>query len=290
MGRQQINQVRTKGKRIMNISDYLKEMEEAGAEFDSQSGAGIVGKIKIEFGFHMYVENHEFWEFWNVFGKPDEAQLAYSNTCKAITDIEGDVKGVRRGIKVTVYADVLSRDEPYSTDLSAFTPSWQEGAYQMITDSILENNMPLNDIFYGQVLYKANPYHVSLGEEGKTAEDQNGNSAYPTVRVPVRMFKSKLQATNFVTENDFYQDSQDEISTETQSNANEILADWEKSKMGECPYPDVPDYVKSFPTKPSKMTPIENAAYEILVKSWLIEIWDIPLSDLEKLLAEVVPI
>lgn len=181
------------------MNDILREMHEAGQEFDGgQKGSGIVGRIKIEFGFHTYIENNDFWAFWRPYKTPPDKDEAYASACDAVTNAGGDLKQLRPGIKITVYADVLSRNEPYAMDLMEFTPAWQEGAYKMIYNSMLENELPFNDIFYGQVVYKANPYHVAKGEAGKTSEDQNGNPAYPTVRVPVQKFANQKEAQDFV--------------------------------------------------------------------------------------------
>jgi len=260
----------------------VKQIDEKMAEYDNVPSMGIVGEIKIEFGFHCYIEGNDFWKFYRGFNKPEDTQAAFLSAKDAVENAGGDARQLRPGVCVKIYADVLSRDTPYAADLREFTPRWQEGAYSMILDAI--GSLPIGEKFYGQVQYKANPYHVAKGEAGKTSEDREGNPAYPTIRVPVQKF-TKQEAIDFVAANS-NTSNVSTISDAAQSNAQEILDNWAIAQQGNCPFPDTPEYTKSFPLMPEKMTPPERKGYENQVVQWLAKVWEVTASDIDQLIAQ----
>lgn len=177
-------------------NEFLKQMDKAGEKYSGSGGQGIVGRILIEFGFHRWVSGHEFWNFWKPVAKLEEMDTIADEVNARLLKA-GNTEGPSFGIKVTVKKDVLSRDEPYKADLLEFTPKWQDG-YQLLLGSMETANLPVGEVFYGRVQYKANPHFVKMGESGKKETDQNGNPRYPSLRVPTEKFANEQVARDAV--------------------------------------------------------------------------------------------
>jgi hypothetical protein len=179
----------------MSSSDFIKEMSAEGQKVSS-GGQGVVGRVLLEFGVHSYVEGHGYWDFWTVTKGGSDIPVAFAEVSQRVKEAGGKNR-VNFGLKVTLFNDVLGK-EHYKGDLVEFVPKWQEEAYNMVCEAASENGLVFNEVFYGQVQFKANPYHVGQGEAGKTKTDQSGNPAYPTIKVPVKKFASKDEAQSFV--------------------------------------------------------------------------------------------
>lgn len=183
---------------MSNMREFLDQMREEGLKATGGGvGLGVVGKVLVQFGVHRFVPGHDFWEFWAEIKKPEEAQAKTAELANKLKEA-GVTDSPNFGIRVTVLKDTLSAQAPYKKDLAEFTPQWQADAYKLIEDSLYENDLPISEVFYGQVQYKANPFHIAKGEAGKTDKDQNGNPRFPSVRVPVRKFKDEAEARAFV--------------------------------------------------------------------------------------------
>lgn len=260
----------------MNIDQYLKDMDEKMAEFDNVPSLGIVGRVKVEFGFHCYIEGNDFWKFYRGFSKPEDTQAAFLSAKEAVGNAGGDAKKVRPGICVTIYADVLSRDMPYAADLREFTPRWQESSHNMILDAIRNSDLPVGEVFYGQVQYKANPYRVAQGEAGKVAKDRDDNPAYPVVRVPVQKFANEQEAKDFVGANSIA-DNDDTIlpnfselarsnypdSDSLKSSAEEISVWLAKAHQGIALNNDAENFPLPIPPTPGNLKKYIAAIYQI---------------------------
>jgi len=187
------------------MSNFLKEMSEAGSKLDSGGGLGLVGRTLVEFGFHGYPKvkgsGLDFWFAWRVANDVADMERAKLDCQAKLNEHKVDAQA-RFGIKVTIYKDALTG--PYNGDMTEFIPKWSRDGiiYDMVFNTLIENDIPLNEVFYGQSAYKANPYNLSLGEAGKTAKDKDDNlfdpPRYPTLRVPVKVFKDEAAAKAFL--------------------------------------------------------------------------------------------
>lgn len=177
----------------MSSKDFLDRMRKAGEKYSGGTGAGIIGRVLIETGLHRYVTGHEFWSFWKPVLDEKEIDTIGSELSKRLQEA-GCTDEPTFGIKITIKADVLSKTEPYKADLQEFIPAWQEDAFNLICDAIEKANLPVGEIFFGQVQYKANPFHVKKGNAGKTEIDQNGKARFPSIRLPVEKFANEAEA------------------------------------------------------------------------------------------------
>ncbi len=182
-----------KGCIIMSNSDFLNRMRKAGEKYSGSGGAGIVGRILIEFGLHRYVTGHEFWSFWKPVIEENEMDII-AGELKARMQEAGNTDEPSFGVKITIKKDILSRTEPYKADLQEFIPAWQKDSFDLIYDAIEKSDLPVNEIFYGRIQYKANPFFVKKGEDGKTETDQHGVPRYPSIRLPVEKFSNEQTA------------------------------------------------------------------------------------------------
>lgn len=191
----------------MSTKDFLKQMSEAGKKFDSGGGIGCVGRILVEFGFHGYPKvkgsGLDFWFAWRPATDIDDMERAKLDCQAKLNEHKAEVQA-RFGMKITIFKDAFTG--PYNRDLAEFIPEWSRNGliYNTVLDMLMENEIPVNEVFYGQAIYKADPYQMSLGEAGKIATDKDGNlfdpPRYPTIRVPVKVFKDEAAAKTFVAE------------------------------------------------------------------------------------------
>jgi hypothetical protein len=177
----------------MSSKDFLDRIRKAGEKYSGSGGAGIIGRVIIETGLHRYVAGHEFWSFWKPVLDDKEMDVIGSELSARLQQAGCSDEPVF-GIKITVKADVLGRDEPYKSDLQEFVPAWQGDAFELVCDAIEKGDLPIGEIFYGLVQYKANPFHVKKGEAGKTETDQNGKARFPSIRIPVEKFANEAAA------------------------------------------------------------------------------------------------
>lgn len=173
--------------------EFLNKMREEGKKHSGGGGAGIVGRVLIEFGLHRYVSGHDFWSFWKPTPDPDDVEDVKQELSGRLQQA-GCGDSPNFGLKITIRKDVLGKDEPYKDDLKEFVPDWQEDSFGLVCDAMEQGNLLVHEEFFGRVEYKANPYFVKQGEAGKKDKDQNGNPRYPSVRVPVERFADEAAA------------------------------------------------------------------------------------------------
>jgi hypothetical protein len=179
----------------MSSKDFLDRMRKKADDsgYSGGGGAGIVGRMMIEVGLHRYVAGHDFWSFWKPIPDIEEMDVIGQELSARLQEA-GSTDVPVFGLKITIKANVMGRDEPYKADLQEFIPEWQADSFELIADSIEKNNLPIGEIFYGRAQYKANPFFVKKGEEGKTETDQNGKARYPSIRLPVEKFANEAAA------------------------------------------------------------------------------------------------
>lgn len=183
---------------MSNMREFLDQMREEGQKATGGGGnLGIVGKVLVQFGVHHFVAGHDFWEFWLKTKTHDEIPIRTAELAEKLKEV-GITDSPNFGLRVTVFKDVLSRESPYKDNLVEFTEVWRKETYKVIEDSVFENGLPVGEVFWGQVQYRANPFHVAKGEAGKTDKDQQGNPRFPSIRVPVRKFANEAEARAFV--------------------------------------------------------------------------------------------
>jgi hypothetical protein len=254
-------------------SDFLKQMSEAGSKLDSGGGLGCVGRILVEFGFHGYPKvkgsGLDFWFAWRPASDTNDMERAKADCQAKLNEHKADSQA-RFGIKITIFKDAFTG--PYSRDLAEFIPEWSRDGiiYKMVLDTLMEHDIPVNQVFYGQAAYKADPYQVSLGEEGKTATDKDGNlfnpPRYPTIRVPVKIFKDEATAKAFMNDQGGSSDIKwSEVAVKNfgaegpnDSLQTEIVKWYEEAKAGRA-YANDPATYAGLPDKPT-----ENEAKEYI--------------------------
>jgi len=272
---------------MSNVNDYLDQMDEK--EDYEKSSIGIVREIKIETGWHGYEKGcgHDFWKYWRPFDlksekSGEEMKTAYLSS-KDMLESDGLEKNPAKSFKITTYPDSADKNE--MRDLYAV---WMEDVFALISKSVRDNNLPLNEKFWGRVSFVPDPNAVAKGEEGKT-EEYEGRKTYPNIRVPVQKFANEQEALDFVAANSNNASTSSAISEAAQSNAESIITDWEKARTGVLPYPGIPDYERNFPALPEKITPSQRVDYENQIVKWLAnDVWQVAISDIEQLIEQLV--
>ncbi len=273
-------------------NQFLDKMDEAGDEFDSGgSSIGTVGRMKIEFGLHHYSENYssEYWKFWRPYKSPQETQSAYSSAKEAMELAGEDVKMLQNGLKVTVFSEGILAGNA-KVDLSKFCAKWKD-AGKLILESARKEQLPINDIFYGQVKYTSDPYFVSLGEDGKTKE-YDGKKMFPTFMLPVQKFANKQEAAAFVESN------QPEPMAFVDSNtySDKAMTQFTARRLEMCAV-DIFEDVRSaysgapnemakevdLPIKPETSNPRVMRLYEDEILVYVANVWGIEGEDINKL-------
>lgn len=281
---------------MSNMREFLDQMREEGRKLSGGSTSlGMVGKVLVQLGFHQYIkgQNQDFWYYWAAVTTFDEMEAKAAEVNGKLRQ-DGASDNARFGVRVTVFKDVLSSDQPYKKDISEFTAEWQTESFNLVSESIIENDLPLGEVFWGQVKPKANPFHVAKGEAGKTDKDQNGNPRYPAIRVPVKKFANEAEARAFVEANGAkssdnlppfsdtakanYPDLQSLVSC-----AEEIHLHLSKAQKGEAFMGDTENYpLPKHPVKPDELPPPLP-----LLKKYIAGIYSIEASDIDLLHVEV---
>jgi hypothetical protein len=271
----------------MSSTDFLEQMREAGKDAAS-GGQGIIGQIKIEFGLHRYVTDHDFWTFWKPIGARDDIDSVEAELIDRLHKA-GSNERPNLGVRVTIKKEVLSRDTPYEKDLSEFTTAWQQDGYNLVLDHIESGQLPVGEWFYGRVQYIANPYFVKQGEVGKKDVDQNGNPRFPAIRVPVEKFADEAAARAMVDDSATGDGKYDQLSEKAKASypnydifklqSEQVLTWYEKALNGE-----------GMPNKPIKDYQKEDGTIDKEVaKIYMADIWQLETGDIELLLAEATP-
>jgi len=213
---------------MSTYQDFLDEALKEGQSHVSTRGIGAIGSIKIEMGYHLCPKGHKFWDFWKpilheknlkeeseaaIEKKLKEASKAAFDSCKEKLKAAGYNEGPKFGVKITLYADILSGDH-YRADRQEFNEPWTD-AGKMIIESMGDNEFPTNQVFYGQVKSVPDPYKVKQGDSGKTAKDKDGNlfnpPRFPNILVPVLKFGTKQEALDFITANGGVNDNNNDL-------------------------------------------------------------------------------
>lgn len=173
--------------------EFLARIREIGKEFSGGGGGGVVSRMIIETGYHRYVDGHDFWSFWkpcNPENKEDCERIAaeLNNRLREA----GSSDSVSFGFKVTIKKDVLGRDA-WAGNKQEFAPEWQDH-YNLIEAALEEaGNIPVNEEFWGRAEFKADPYALSKGEDGKK-KGKDGVKRFPSVSVPVQVYANETEA------------------------------------------------------------------------------------------------
>lgn len=266
-------------------NQFLDEMEEK-EDYEQSESAGIVREIKIETGWHGFEKGcgHDFWKYWRSFKNSEEMKPAYDSSLEAL-ELDRLKKKPAKAIKVTIYPDDVTKSE--MRDLYAV---WMTDTYALISKSLRENKLPLGEKFWGRVSYVPDPNAVSKGEAGKT-EEYEGKKIFPNIRIPVQKFDDKQEAMAFIEAN---QPSDSNVASNKYSakamksftverlemSTVDILATYDNALNGN-------QYMKK--ELPDAPVPFNLSEYEIILKKYTADIWEIDPSDVDILKNKEIP-
>ncbi len=179
---------------MSTAQSFIDQMNKAGKEASS-GGAGIVAQATVEFGWHRYVEGVDFHAPFTPVKDPDD-MLDAKQRCVDFLRENGSQDWPTFGVRTTVHKEEILTGEKrsYAGDLREFVASFQEGAYEIVMQSLADTECPVGSKFWGRVKSKNDPYAVEKGEDGKTDKDQNGNPAYPRIRYIAEAFSNRAEA------------------------------------------------------------------------------------------------
>ncbi len=187
-----------------SVVNYWDQAEEGARE---EGGGGVIGKARVVLGYWVYVTGivgNDREKCLFVPKSPDKAgRKAARLAAYAFAASNGvDKKNARWSAITRLYRDeCVSNGEPVTWDADRFevTPLWtihQDGpsAAKLVKASLSEHNVPGGKDFYGRFGWLPDPYKVSQGDAGMTAEDQAGNPKYPTVCTVLEKYANKAEA------------------------------------------------------------------------------------------------
>lgn len=173
-----------------------------------EGGPGrIIGLGKIELAYFAYVPGITGDGRRKCIFAPASMSKGERDKARALAhafagENGGDTKSVRWCAVTTVYKDeTYSGSDPATWDYDRLetVPLWtlhQDGpsAGKLVMDTVKGLGVPANETFYARFGWKNDPYKASLGEDGKTDTDKDGNARFPQVCVVTELFESKAAA------------------------------------------------------------------------------------------------
>lgn len=243
-------------------ADFLDQMEEK--EDYARGGGGIVREIKIEIGWHGYEKGcgHDFWKYWRPFNLSDKEERKEAFLSSQKTLRQDKLKKIpAKAIKVTIW-------NPGKNENRDLYPIWAEDKYAIMSNSIVENKLPLYEKFWSFLAYTPDTSKEKVEYEGKWN--------HPNMKIPVRIFANEEESMAFIEANQPVQPGSNGYSdmamTNFQSvetlelNSEEILGHLVKAMSGEkIMGKELPD----------------NLQDEESIKRYVADIWDIEPSDID---------
>lgn len=246
----------------MSSKDFLDRMRKIGDEHGRKGGSGFITQMTIEFGFWVYVKDHDRLAFWKRCEDPKEAE-----TIKAEIQARLAEQNINEEpdycLRMFASKDVLGDNAPdwvKEWDKDEFYGRWQwdkqkdgpETCYTLIINSVEKNNLPFGTKFWGRYISKPNPYYVAQGEAGKKPSKKDPTKSYfPSFTLPVEIFADEAAArlvagggSSTTTDSQWSDTVRREYSDPSKfasaGNINSIHAAYLKIKAGELPYPGAP--------------------------------------------------
>lgn len=198
------------------VQNYWDQAEEGAAE---ESGGGVIGKAKIELGYWVYVSGltgNDRAKCLFIPKTPDKAgRQAAKVAAYAFAAENGVEKRSAPWAAITrLYKDeCVSNGDPVAWEADRFevVPLWTlnltarqsnisdkgdptASAAKLVMDAIKEHGVPAAKDFYGRFGWLPDPYKASLGKEGMTAEDKEGNPKFPTICTVLEKYANKAAA------------------------------------------------------------------------------------------------
>lgn len=281
----------------MNIRDVVKEQKAIGEKYGS-GGSGRIEhcEMKIEFGFYMYPgqgrDRNLYWKPVPMGSGDNLLNSTRQEMLGRIKQVEQpeDAGKLEYGMRVWASGDILERDAPLGFDRSEFYPNWtwenSDGSqtdFQVIVDSVAENDIPLEKTFWAAYTQKAKLWALAKGEAGKTKVGQDGTKYYPTFMLPIKAFPSREAAQADTTGNSGatnnpnakFSEKARELYGGDPFSLSEEVSKWFKTILAGTPFSNDPEL---YPL-PSPLTPPA-------VKKQLADAYGIELGDIELLLLE----
>jgi hypothetical protein len=265
---------------MLIMSSELEKLLEAGREHGAVSG-GPITKILIETAYKGYAPGStDFWQYCKVFHTPEDgARVAEELNARIRKD--GGTFDASFGFKITLNKDVLTRDTPYANHLYEFISDYKKADFALVLDAINDNNLPVNKEFWGRFQWRTSPWSEAKGDAGKTDTDQNGEAAFPTIRLPVEKFDSEQEARAAAASSG--------VSTTGVSSSQ-----WSETAMRAYPAGNLPeeeilkffeDAKKGIPfTGNAENFPLPVPNNELTCMKYIADIYNIEASDIEKMI------
>ncbi len=232
--------------------EYIDEMSEAGKQAGSGS-PGNIAQVKVEFGWHRFIEDKDFWTSFVPVLTPDKADVG-REACSTILRKYNSTETPNFGVRTYVFGKTVL-PTPWKNDGGEFIAKWQEDAYTMLLEKLIQvEGFTFNKTLWARVKSIPNPYFVKKGESGKTklrkdksgevVKDSKGNDIYdfPTIRVISEVFPNKIAAKKAADESSTSTSDTPELSAKAKEHhvkvehiqgQSEQIVEWRKAGMSE---------------------------------------------------------
>jgi len=200
--------IMTEAEKQYTVEDWYNSADEGAAEEQFQGGGGVIGKMRLDLGYKVYIAGMTgedlFKTFFPVANPTGEARALGLATAKAFGQANGATKNPQWVVCLTMEKDecvnLSGEAVEWSHNQQKTVPLWTKhvdgpSAAKLFMEKAQANRIPMNEPFYGRVAWVNDPYKESLGEAGKTDKDRDGTTMrFPTVAVIEDVYKSKESA------------------------------------------------------------------------------------------------
>ncbi len=229
----------------------MDEMSEAGEKI-AGGGPGSILQVKVEFGFHKYIEGKDFWTSWVPVAKKSD-QNAGNEACHTILRKYGSAQKPEFGIHTHMFGN-SALPNAWKGDSRDFVGSWRKDTYNLLMEKLAQvQGLEFNEILWARVRNVSDPHFVAKGESGKTVlrTNRDGNAVkdsegknvydYKTIKVVTEVFPDKAAAEKAASEG-AYDNGTPQLSAKAKGNSVEIdhikgqsaeIAQWRKEEKGE---------------------------------------------------------
>ena len=183
------------------------ESANEGAAEEQFTGGGVIGKLRVDLGYKVYVSGMTGEDLFKTFFPISDPSKAARGVVLAAAKVFGEANGATGNPRYVVCL-TMAKDEcvnlsgdpvDWSHDQQKTVPMWTvhtdaPSAAKSFMELLRENRAPIAKDFYGRVSWINDPYKESLGEEGKTDQDRDGKARFPSIAVIADVYKNKTSA------------------------------------------------------------------------------------------------